>query len=196
MSSNTRFGLVCLTAFAGMAGLAVATGLSSAAFHSDRAPPPKAFDLKGERFHWDVAHGVVGSVGLSRRTAVLDGGTTWTPELLILCSGIRSGGLQERTFLPRDGGEPLAVMAGEATFRVRHGVREIGEYGFVEGQGDLPIGWFDALSTAPTITVSYAGSSRSFPGPGPDLTKHFERYCRDLSRRSKQDETSPAQRRL
>lgn len=196
MSPNIRFGLVCLTALAGMAGLAVATGLSSAAFHSDRAPPPKAFDLNGERFQWAVAHGVVGSVGLSRRTAVLDDATRWTPELLILCSGLQSGGLQERTFLPQDGGAPLAVTAGEATFRVRHSVGEVGEYGFVEGQGDLPADWFDALSKAPTITVSYAGASRSYPGPGPDLTKHFERYCRDLSRRSTQDETPPAQRRL
>ena len=88
MPSKTRFGLVCLAAFAGMAGLATATGLASAAFHSDRAPPPKAFDLDGERFHWAVAHGVVGSVGLSRRTAVFDDGTEWTPELLITCSGM------------------------------------------------------------------------------------------------------------
>ena len=189
MSPNTRFGLVCLAAFAGLAGLATATGLSSAAFHSDRAPPPKAYDLNGERFHWAVAHGVVGSVGLSRRTAVFDGGEAWAPELLITCSSLQSGGLQERTFAPQVGKALLAVKAGDATFQVGNGVREAGRYRFVEGQGVLPAGWFDALSEAPTITVSYAGESRSFPAPGPDLTKHFERYCRDLARRSSRDET-------
>ena len=197
MSPNTRFGLVCLAAFAGLAGwragglagLATATGLSSAAFHSDRAPPPKAFDLNGERFHWAVAHGVVGNVGLSRRTAVFDGGEAWAPELLITCSSLQSGGLQERTFAPQVGKALLAVKAGDATFQVGNGVREAGRYRFVEGQGVLPAGWFDALSEAPTITVSYAGESRSFPAPGPDLTKHFERYCRDLARRSSRDET-------
>lgn len=189
MLSNTRFSLVCLAAFAGMTGLAAATGLSSAAFHSDRAPPPKAFDRDGERFQWSVAHGVVGSVGLSRQTAVWEDGAAWTPEVLITCSGLRSGGLQERTFVPVDGQAPLALTAGDKTFHVRNGVREFGQHRFVEGHGDLPSDWFDALSKAPTITVTYAGASRSFPGPGPDLAKHFERYCRDLARRSSRDET-------
>jgi hypothetical protein len=189
MPSKTRFGLVCLVAFAGMAGLATATGLASAAFHSDRAPPPKAFDLDGERFHWAVAHGVVGSVGLSRRTAVFDDGTEWTPELLITCSGMVSGGIQERTFVPKGGKVQLRVKAGDKTLRVRNGIREFGQHRFVEGQGDLPPGWFDALSQAPTVTVTYAGESRSVPGPGPELTRHFERYCRDLARRTSRDET-------
>ena len=188
MLSNARFGLVCLAAFAGMAGLAMATGLASAAFHSDRAPPPKPFELNGEQFQWGVAHGVVGSVGLSRQTAAWEGGGAWTPELVITCSGLQSGGLQERTFAPKDG-EALIVRAGDITFQVGEGVREFGPRRFVEGQGDLPTGWFDALSQAPTITVTYAGVSRSVPGPGPDLTKHFERYCRDLARRSPRDET-------
>ena len=189
MLSNARFGLVCLAAFAGMTGLAAATGLASAAFHSDRAPPPKAFDQDGGRFQWNVAHGVVGSVGLSRQTGIWQGGGEWTPELLITCSGVQSGGIQERTFVPVGGKVQLAVKAGDKTFRVRNGIREFGSHRFVEGLGDLPNGWFDALSKAPTITVTYADASRSFPGPGPDLTKHFERYCRDLARRSSRDET-------
>jgi hypothetical protein len=189
MLSNVRFGLVCLIAFAGIAGLAMATGLSSAAFHSDRAPLPKAFDQEGERFQWTVAHGVVGSVGLNRQTAAWEGGGAWEPVLLITCSGPQSGSLQERTFVPVGGKVELAVKAGDKTFRVGNGIREFGPHRFVEGEGELPPGWFEALSKAPTITVAYAGVSRNFPGPGHDLTKHFERYCRDLARRPSRDET-------
>jgi hypothetical protein len=150
----------------------------------DLAPPEMRFSQGGEAYHWGVAHGVTGSVALSREI----GGGRSAPELVISCSGVHSGGFQARFYEPQGGAAQLRLTAGKSVFRVYRGVQDLGDHPFVEGHGDLPDGFFDALSDTPTVSIAYGARTTTFPGPGAALTRHFQRYCQSLAQRGTRDE--------
>jgi hypothetical protein len=165
-------------------GLALAMSHVATAGDVDLAPPLARFSQGGERYHWSVAHGVTGSVALSKD---IGEGRSVT-ELVISCSGVHSGGFQARFYEPQGGAAQLRLTAGKSVFRVYRGVQDLGGRPFVEGRGDLPDGFFDALAGSPTVSVAYGDRTTTFPGPGAALTGHFQRYCQSLAQRGTHDE--------
>lgn len=180
-----RVKILMLSVFAGILGLwGAGAMLGASAFGLDRAPPPKDFVQDGVSYHWRVAHGVTGSLSLDGlKTA--DG---YDLSLVLSCSGLRSGGVQARFYEPKPNAAQLRVRTADTVFRVYRGINEFREHSFVEGHGDLPDGYLKSLATSPTVTVEYAGQSRTFPGPGKALAEHFGRYCSELSQRAARDE--------
>jgi len=150
----------------------------------DLAPAAKVFVKDGESYRWQVAHGVTGSVNLSGPLRP-DGSNI---DLVITCSGLRSGGIQARFYEPKADGAQLRLRTVDRVFRVHRGVQTFGARSFVEGHGDLPDGFFKSLADTPTVSVEYAGQVTVFPGPGAPLVEHFHRYCSSLARRAAADE--------
>ncbi|MBO9559774.1 MAG: hypothetical protein J7515_14485 [Caulobacter sp.] len=189
-----------LTVVGALVVLGVAGGKIADA-RTDRAPGPKTFSQDGQAYQWSVAHGVTGSVSLSRevpvpavsglKAMIKDSGASaraYVPELVISCSGVHSGGFQARFYAPQGGAAQLRLTAGKSVFRTYRGTQALGGRTFVEGHGDLPEGFFDALAAAPTVSVAYGDRTTTFPGPGPALARHFERYCQSLADRASRDE--------
>ncbi len=183
-------------------------GVKFAAAQVDRAPPASTFTRDGQNYHWDVAHGVTGSLGLSREvdprsvpglahmvpplTRTLGGDTSmrsYVPVLMLSCSGVHSGGVQARLYAPQGGAAQLRFTAGPSVFRVHRGIEDQGGGPFVEGHGDLPDNFFPALADASTVSVAYGDKVTTFPGPGKALVNHFKRYCVSLAQRASRDET-------
>ncbi len=73
-------------------------------------------------------------------------------------------------------------------FRMRAVPAVLGGKRFVEGQGDLPETFFDALSTAAAVTIEYGDQQQSFQGPGKEVADHLKRYCANLADRATRDE--------
>lgn len=176
-------------------------GVKYATARVDLAPPPSTFTQDGQNYRWDVAHGVTGSLGVSREvdprsvpdlaravpqlTRTLGGGTnvrTYVPVLMLSCTGVHFGGIQARLYAPQGGAAQLRFTAGPSVFRVHRGVQDQGNGPFVEGQGDLPDDFFPALAKASTVSVAYGDKLTTFPGPGTALAEHFKRYCVTLAR--------------
>jgi len=190
----------------GVVGL---VGVKYAAARTDLAPPPSTFTQDGQTYRWDVAHGVTGSLGVSRQVdpqtipelsrrasevtrllSTSDAGVrAYVPVLMLSCSGMHSGGVHARLYAPQAGAAQLRFTAGTRVFRVYRGVNDQGRGPFVEGRGDLPDGFFAALSDAPTVAVAYGDKTTIFPGPGKALVNHFKRYCVSLAERASRDET-------
>jgi hypothetical protein len=190
-----------LTLVGCLAALGV-VGVQYAAAWTDRAPPPSTFTRDGQNYRWNVAHGVTGSLGVSREVdprsvpgaAHVLGGSetnvrTYAPVLMLSCSGVHSGGVQARLYAPQGGAAQLRFTAGPSVFRVYRGVRDQGDGPFVEGHGDLPDNFFSALADAPTVSVAYGDKVSAFPGPGKALVNHFKRYCVSLAQRAARDES-------
>lgn len=183
-------------------------GVKFATAQIDRAPPPSTFTRDGQNYHWDVAHGVTGSLGLSREvdpravpglahmarplTRTLGDGTSlhsYVPVLMLSCSGVHSGGVQARLYAPQGGAAQLRFTAGASVFRVHRGVQDQGGEPFVEGRGDLPDNFFPALADAQLVSIAYGDKVTTFPGPGKALVNHFKRYCVSLAQRASRDES-------
>ena len=196
-----------LSLFGAVAVLGV-VGVKFATAQIDRAPPPSTFTRDGQNYHWDVAHGVTGSLGLSREvdprsvpqlaravaqlTPSQGGDTsvrTYAPVLMLSCSGVHSGGVQARLYAPQGGAAQLRFTAGPSVFRVHRGIEDQGGGPFVEGHGDLPDNFFAALADAPMVSIAYGDKVTTFPGPGKALVNHFERYCVSLAQRASRDES-------
>ncbi len=196
-----------LSLFGAVAVLGV-VGVKFATAQIDRAPPPSTFTRDGQNYHWDVAHGVTGSLGLSREvdprsvpelaraaprlTRTLGADTSmrsYVPVLMLSCSGVHSGGVQARLYAPQGGAAQLRFTAGPSVFRVHRGIEDQGGGPFVEGHGDLPDNFFPALADASTVSVAYGDKVTTFPGPGKALVNHFKRYCVSLAQRASRDET-------
>lgn len=150
----------------------------------DLAPAPKVFIKDGESYRWQVAHGVTGGLILSGPLRA-DGSNI---DLVITCSGLRSGGVQVRFYEPKPGASQLRLRTATSVFRVPRGAQTYEARAFLEGRGDVPRNFFKALARTPTISVEYAGQSTDFAGPGVALTEHFQRYCSSLARRAVVDE--------
>lgn len=195
--------LTLLGAVALLGGL----GVKYATAQADLAPAPSTFTRDGQNYRWDVAHGVTGTLGISRevdprldpklartvpRLTRTSGGDTnvrvHVPVLVLSCSGLRSGGVQARFYAPRGGAAQLRFTAGASVFRVHRGVEDQGGEPFVEGHGDLPDNFFPALADASTVSVAYGDKVTTFPGPGKALVSHFKRYCVSLAQRASRDE--------
>jgi len=159
----------------------------------DRRPDDKQFELGGQRYRWGVAHGVTGSVMLTRQSEQqsLPPGmvTRWDVEIVLTCSGVASGGLQTRMFAPTNAPQ-IRLMTGDVVFRVRSMPEEQAGRTFVKGQGDLPTGLFAALASAETVAVEYGSETLTIPGPGAPLAEHFQRYCETLAVRAAKDEVA------
>lgn len=169
----------------------------------DSAPPPLMFTQDGQRYQWNVAHGVTGSLGISQEVdprlapelarALGVSGTSeahaYVPVLNLSCSGLHSGGIQARLYAPQGGAAQVRFTAGPSVFRVYRGVENLGLGPFVAGRGDLPDNFFPALADAPAVSVAYGDKVTVFPGPGRALVTHFKRYCASLAQRASRDET-------
>jgi hypothetical protein len=184
-------------------------GVEYAAARADSAPPPSTFTQDGQTYRWDVAHGVTGSLGVSREVdprsvpelahaipeltrtlGVSDANVrSYVPVLMLSCSGVHSGGVQARLYAPQGGAAQLRFTAGLSVFRVYRGVEDQGGGPFVEGRGDLPDNFFPALAEASTVSVAYGDKFTTFPGPGKALVTHFKRYCVSLAQRASRDES-------
>jgi hypothetical protein len=175
-----------VTALQTAAGLCLVFGAAWAvhAMATDRAPLPKDFVKGGQAYHWSVAHGVTGGLLLSG-PARPDGSNV---DLVLSCSGLKSGGVQARFYAPAANSAQLRVRTVDTVFRVYRGVETIRERSFVGGQGDMPDGYLSSLTRTPTISIEYAGRVTTFPGPGKALAEHFGRYCSELARRAARDE--------
>lgn len=159
----------------------------------DRRPDDKVFEQDGQTYSWDVAHGLTGSVSLTRRAGVRPPpsggeGESWDVDIVLTCSGIASGGLQVRTFAPTNAPQ-IRLRMGDAVFRVRPQSHELAGRRFVQGRGDLPDGFFTALASAETVAVEYGSERLTFPGPGAPLANHFHRYCEGLAAEAAKDAT-------
>jgi len=154
------------------------------AMATDRAPPPKYFVQQGQSYHWSVAHGVSGGLVLVG-PARADGSNV---DLVLSCSGLRSGGVQARFFEPAANASQLRVRTADTAFRVYRGIETVGAQSFVSGHGDLPDGYLRSLARTPTISIEYADQVTTFPGPGKALAEHFSRYCAKLAERASRDE--------
>jgi hypothetical protein len=178
-------------------------GVKYAAARTDLAPPPSTFTQDGQDYRWNVAHGVTGSLAVSRqvdpqsipelahavpqltRTLGVSGKggvRAYVPVLVLTCSGVHSGAVQARLYAPRSGAAQLRFTAGASVFRVYRGVQDLDSRVFVEGHGDLPDDFFPALAKASTVSVAYGDKLSTFPGPGRALVDHFKRYCVSLPR--------------
>lgn len=168
----------------------------------DLAPAPSTFMRDGQNYQWSVAHGVIGSLGISRevdpgsvpRLSRMFGASdakvrTYVPVLMLSCSGVHSGGVQARLYAPQGGAAQLRFTAGPSVFRVHRGVEDQGDGPFVEGHGDLPDNFFPALADAPMVSIAYGDKVTTFPGPGRALVNHFKRYCVSLAQQASRDET-------
>jgi hypothetical protein len=184
-------------------------GVKFAAARTDLAPAPSTFVRDGQTFQWSVAHGVTGSLGVSREVdprsipglaratpqltkamGVSDVGLrSYVPVLMLSCSGVHSGGVQARLYAPQGGAAQLRFTAGPSVFRVYRGIEDQGEGPFVEGHGDLPDNFFPALADASTVSIAYGDKVTTFPGPGKALVNHFKRYCVSLAQRGARDES-------
>jgi hypothetical protein len=165
-------------------GLVVGAAWAVHAMATDRAPPPKAFVQGGQAYHWSVAHGVTGGL-LLIGPARADGSNV---DLVLSCSGLKSGGVQARFYEPAANAAQLRVRTADTVFRVYRGVETLREHSFVGGQGDMPDGYLGSLARTPTISIEYADRVTTFPGPGKALAEHFGRYCSELARRATRDE--------
>ncbi|KSB87309.1 hypothetical protein AS593_21915 [Caulobacter vibrioides] len=163
---------------------ALTVAMVAACAPSDRVPPQKPFVKDGAEYHWSLAHGVTGGLLLIGPERAGGGNV----ELVLSCSGLKSGGMQARFYAPAGGAAQLRLRADDMVFRVRQRVETFGEQSFVGGNGDLPDNYFDALAKAPTVTVEYAGQATVFAGPGEAHTRHFARYCGELAERASRDE--------
>jgi hypothetical protein len=174
------------TAFRTATGVALLAGAiwAAHAMATDRAPPPRDFVQGGQAYRWSVAHGVTGGLLLSG-SARADGSNV---DLVLTCSGLKSGGVQARFYEPAANAAQLRVRTTDAVFRVHRGVETIRERDFVGGQGDMPDGYLSSLARTPVISIEYAGRVTTFPGPGKALAEHFARYCSELARRATRDE--------
>lgn len=157
----------------------------------DRKPDDKQFELRGQSYRWSVAHGVAGSVLLTRQNGTRSSPsgtvTRWDTEIVLTCSGVTSGGLQTRLFAPANARQ-IRLRTGNVVFRVRSMPEEQVGRKFVQGQGDLPTGFFAALASAETVAVEYGSETLTIPGPGAPLAEHFQRYCEALAVRAAKDE--------
>ncbi len=174
------------TAFRTATGLALIAGAVWAvhAMANDRAPPPKDFVQYGQAYQWSVAHGITGGLLLAGPPHA-DGSNV---DLVLTCSGLRSGGVQARFYAPVAYASQLRVRTVDAVFRVSRGIETQGHRTFVEGQGDMPDGYLSSLARTPSISIEYADRVTNFPGPGKALAEHFGRYCSELARRAARDE--------
>jgi hypothetical protein len=172
--------------------LPVAAPQGAWAREAQRAPADVSFSQGGQQYKWGVANGVTGALSLGRevdvRTVGADTVKTYATELVVACSGLRSGALQARLYSPQAGAAQLRLTAGPSVFRVYRGVQDVGARPFVDGHGDLPDGFFSALAETPTISVAYGDKVTTFPGPGKALTVFFQNYCRSLAQRASRDE--------
>ncbi|PHY19398.1 hypothetical protein [Caulobacter sp. BP25] len=154
------------------------------AMATDSAPPRKYFVQHGHSYHWSVAHGVTGGL-LLVGPARADGSNV---DLVLSCSGLKSGGVQARFYAPAANAAQLRVRTTDTVFRVYRGVETQGERSFVGGQGDMPDGYLSSLARTPTLSIEYADRVTTFPGPGEALAGHFGRYCAELAKRAARDE--------
>lgn len=138
-----------------------------------------SFIQDGQTYTWSIANGATGGLALSRGSST---------ELILSCSGIASGGLQVRAFQPGTA-KQLRMRLNETVFRMRAVPAELGGKHFVEGRGDLPTAFFDALARAAAIFVEYGDQQRSFRAPGKDVAGQLERYCVYLAGRAADDES-------
>lgn len=175
-----------VTALQTVTGLGLVIGAAWAvhAMATDRAPPSKDFVQGGQAYDWSVAHGVTGGLLLSGPTRA-DGSNV---DLVLSCSGLKSGGVQARFYEPAANAVQLRVRTSDTVFRVYRGVEIIRERNFVGGQGDMPDGYLSSLARTPMISIEYGGRVTTFPGPGKALAEHFGRYCSELARRATRDE--------
>lgn len=167
--------------FGAVTGVGVATYVFAQAL--DRAPD-QYFVQNGQTLRWGAAHGIVGSVSVAGPVGP-DGREL---GLVLTCSGLTSGGVQARFYAPRPHTPQLRVRMDDVVLRVRPKTYNIGGPDFVEGQGDLPAGYFKSLAKTQTISVEYDGQVTTFPGPGEVLARHFGRYCAELARKASHDE--------
>lgn len=179
------------------AGLLLAGGVMGLASAQtpdiDRKPDDKVFEQNGRTYMWDVAHGLTGSLSLSRKAgaSVLPSGDptiVWDIDIVLTCSGVASGRLQTRKFAPANAPQ-IRLRMGDVVFRVAPEIQELAGRRFVHGRGDLPTGFFAALASADTVSVEYGGQALTFAGPGAPLADHFHRYCQGLARQAAKDET-------
>jgi hypothetical protein len=202
-------GLAPTLSLLGAVALLGALGVNYATARTDLAPPPSTFTQDGQNYQWSVAHGVTGSLGVSREvdprsvpemtraasqvTRILgasDAGVrAYVPVLMLSCSGVHSGGVQARLYAPQGGAAQLRFTAGPSVFRVHRGIEDQGSGPFVEGHGDLPDNFFTALADAPAVSVAYGDKVTTFPGPSKALVNHFKRYCVSLAQRASRDES-------
>jgi hypothetical protein len=150
----------------------------------DRAPPPKTFTQYGQTYQWGVAHGVTGGLIMSGPPRA-DGSNV---DLVLTCSGLRSGGVVAHLYEPQVDAVQLRVRTQDTVFRVRRGIETFKGRSYVDGQGDMPDGYLRSLATTPTVSVEYGDRVTAFPGPGKALAQHFGRYCAELARTASHDE--------
>jgi hypothetical protein len=156
----------------------LAIALTGCADRIDRVPPAEPFRAGDDTFVWRLAHGVTGSLAVSRVT----GAGSSTPQVVMICSGMTRGGLQVRDADAQEG--RLQISAGSRTFAVEGRPYEGLDRPAGYGEGDFPEGWFEALSTAQTVSVGFADRTAVFKGPGGPAVAHFRRYCEELDRRA------------
>lgn len=202
-------GLAPTLSLLGAVALLGVVGVKYATARADLAPPPSAFPLDGQNYRWNVAHGVTGSLGVSREVdprsvpglaraipqlTRTSGDSdvsirSYVPVLMLSCSGVHSGGVQARLYAPQGGAAQLRFTAGPSVFRVYRGIGDQGGGPFVEGHGDLPDNFFPALADARMVSIAYGDKVTTFPGPGKALVNHFKRYCVSLAQRASRDES-------
>ena len=129
-------------------------------------------------YEWVLAHGVTGSLSLSR----IEPGGIGRPFVIMTCRNLGVGGLQIREATAGQG--ELSVTAAGETFSVPP-VSDGGQNGpSFYGEGALPTDWFDLLAMSATLTIGYGGQTMDVPAPGADAVGHYRRYCTKLQNRT------------
>jgi hypothetical protein len=100
--------------------------------------------------------------------------------LVISCDSLRTGALQARMFRAEHAPTALTLSAGDTimTVTARRGL--VGDQPVLQGEGDLPTGWAEALGTTPTLKLRYGDQGIEVQGPGGAQAEEFGRRCRRL----------------
>ena len=129
-------------------------------------------------YEWVLAHGVTGSLSLSR----IEPGGIGRPLLIMTCRNLSVGGLQIRDATAGEG--DLSVTAAGEPFSVPSVPDDPWAGPSFSGEGVLPPDWFDMLAMSTTLTIGYGAKILEVPAPGIEAVGHYERYCTKLQNRT------------
>lgn len=129
-------------------------------------------------YEWVLAHGVTGSLSLSR----IEPGGIGRPFLIMSCRNLSVGRLQIRDATAGEGA--LSVLAAGENFSVPSAPEDARAGPSFSGEGLLPPDWFDMLAMSTTLTIGYGGKTLEVPAPGAAAVGHYERYCTKLQNQS------------
>ncbi len=157
--------------------LGIAAALAACSPEPEPPRPALAFRTDGATYVWSATGGSAPALVLGQ-----SGAGAGPPALVLSCRGEASGGLRVGALIAEPVPVPIELTAGSATLTVatRRVVTETRVE--LEGEGDLPPGWFDALAATDMLRLRYGDQGLELEGPGRALTEGWRGRCRTLDR--------------